>query len=1117
MVDQLMDKITSVFQEFESHMNGVIDRAFSKMQTTLTIYSSEIKAAIKDCSEACTAIMEDLAKMEDQSVNRVAKIEELPQVTVELPLKVFIGFRPGGSLPNNSMDDHDKVVKIMYLLELFVKMLERDNVFKTPLRLGYLLGSNIITRGMLGEVSWDSISAMATFMRLVTSLLNGLILSSGCSWSCEARKMHLVGVKLANLIYTSIIFCYIPAGLFRFGKKEHEHVVKSKGCNIGELVNENQSILLLPQQDRLLIQKGIVPSRIVIPVIKDGLAFNYEEAPLDIDLTVHMTYFYICLGMDEYSQLLLCLHMTYFYICLGMDEYSQLLLCLYQTFPCSYFLLDSTLRVPCPILADKDVFMEGGSISHFVLELGKISGGYMVKVLYYDLDEQIGNILWCLAGIEQLSPIYDVIGLIIKEPFILLQYSMDAFIGRSCHVRTIVRKSFLGVQLQMKQLVNKEMDHTEMLAKRLSWIGRSCPVRTIVRKSFLGVQLQMKQLVNKEMDHTEMLAKRLSWIAALMNFEIFENSWIENSFRPLYAQFDHCVIAFGKILLRDWLVVIQHFVSVCCGLELLSHTCSLLAIILEKVEFIQLHQLWTTSRCILAYEGLDIQHTGGKAKKNEFTLSNNFKDQQQLSKPIFLTWDFYPTSHVWQMNIPHCVLICLYQYLGCLSMVGDSGELVSILEDKDAFMEGTNLDRIEQEGDCRSWLARMIEKRWMELCKDLKVLTRSLSQLVPPSTPEGNPENFPDLAHFQDNAYALILHILKDYDLLSSKDKKKALSELMNSLIILEAVSKVESDKVLLDKKLEEGEIMPDEYMRRSEALLNKWKQAWSEMAQGLANFDGCVGEEEDYDWNLNQHEEFVQGLDRELCALIRINGVCVVNTFEDLQLLVSVGMECNIIVERDNEKLISVASSFESVIAEKQDPSNLDSLVSEMGYPKEYTINDLLDDLAEKAPSLISGINEEEELIKLVASLKMVEESGKRVFSTSVDIIRNFDIATANPVRGNRIATPDEIILGNQVNCSLRVLKESMKTMDAFEAPQRLKEFGNIFEKLQMEKVRLDARLERHQKTVEALDEKLRQVIRPNRVCVVNTLEDLQLLSFGRSPTPCQCWVECKHRSGEG
>ncbi|OMO68526.1 hypothetical protein CCACVL1_19919 [Corchorus capsularis] len=128
-------------------------------------------------------------------------------------------------------------------------------------------------------------------------------------------------------------------------------------------------------------------------------------------------------------------------------------------------------------------------------------------------------------------------------------------------------------------------------------------------------------------------------------------------------------------------------------------------------------------------------------------------------------------------------------------------------------------------------------------------------------------------------------------------------------------VSKVDSDKVLLDKKLNCGEIMPDEYMRRSEALLNKWKQAWSKMAQGLANFDGCVGEEEDYDWNLNRHEEFVQGLDRKLCALIRINSVCVVNTSEDLQLLVSVGMDCNIIVERDNEKLINAASSFPSVI----------------------------------------------------------------------------------------------------------------------------------------------------------------------------------------------------------
>ncbi|OMP08033.1 hypothetical protein COLO4_06838 [Corchorus olitorius] len=61
-----MDKITSVFQEFESHMNDVIDRPFSKMQTAVTVYSSELNAVIKDCSGACTTIMEDLVEMEDQ-------------------------------------------------------------------------------------------------------------------------------------------------------------------------------------------------------------------------------------------------------------------------------------------------------------------------------------------------------------------------------------------------------------------------------------------------------------------------------------------------------------------------------------------------------------------------------------------------------------------------------------------------------------------------------------------------------------------------------------------------------------------------------------------------------------------------------------------------------------------------------------------------------------------------------------------------------------------------------------------------------------------------------------------------------------------------------------------
>ncbi|OMO61961.1 UBA/THIF-type NAD/FAD binding protein [Corchorus olitorius] len=148
-----------------------------------------------------------------------------------------------------------------------------------------------------------------------------------------------------------------------------------------------------------------------------------------------------------------------------------------------------------------------------------------LRGLCYDFDDdQFGNILWCLEivvepskggiakincvdglnlvtcwlGIEQVSPTYDVIGLIIKELFVCLEYFMAVNIEEN-DIRTIARKSFLGVQLQMKQL-----DSIKMLAKMLSWIGTS---------SWFFI-------------HIAQNSNMLLVVAALMNFERFENNWI---------------------------------------------------------------------------------------------------------------------------------------------------------------------------------------------------------------------------------------------------------------------------------------------------------------------------------------------------------------------------------------------------------------------------------------------------------------------------------------------------------------------------------------------------------------------------------------------------------------
>ncbi|OMO69263.1 hypothetical protein COLO4_29163 [Corchorus olitorius] len=65
------------------------------------------------------------------------------------------------------------------------------------------------------------------------------------------------------------------------------------------------------------------------------------------------------------------------------------------------------------------------------------------------------DFLTCSLEIEQLSPAYDAIGLILKEPFM----------GRICGIRNIERKFFLGGSLQMQEQATKKMDSGQTLIK----------------------------------------------------------------------------------------------------------------------------------------------------------------------------------------------------------------------------------------------------------------------------------------------------------------------------------------------------------------------------------------------------------------------------------------------------------------------------------------------------------------------------------------------------------------------------------------------------------------------------------------------------------------------------
>ncbi|OMO72241.1 Heat shock protein Hsp90 [Corchorus capsularis] len=147
----------------------------------------------------------------NKNKDQLAGLEELPVVTVELPLK-----------------------------------LDSDNFSTTLMLFNYYLGST------------------ATVMRFVTSILTGVILLNDCSLWYNAWKMHVLGTKLEYFIGTSIIGRYTPVELFQIGKKIQGYILRTWGCIGRVLVKDEQFFLLWPQQDGTLalkdVYKGMSPS-----------------------------------------------------------------------------------------------------------------------------------------------------------------------------------------------------------------------------------------------------------------------------------------------------------------------------------------------------------------------------------------------------------------------------------------------------------------------------------------------------------------------------------------------------------------------------------------------------------------------------------------------------------------------------------------------------------------------------------------------------------------------------------------------------------------------------------------------------------------------------------------
>ncbi|OMP05001.1 hypothetical protein CCACVL1_02077 [Corchorus capsularis] len=453
-----------------------------------------------------------------QKSTSMVGFEGLPLVTMELPLDVFIRFRPGALVLNYLTDFDRKSSLIIHVCKLFDEMPEPDIALRTPLFSDYYLIGNI----------QHIIFYNAIVMRFVTSPWNGIVV--GCSLLFEAQKFMCAS-----------IVCGTSVGLLQFGKQvKHAHALRTRGSSERDLCG--CSLIIEGKQMCYGMNEGsgVVFNEFLMQYLYGDMLMlgNLVKIKLDEfkDASIYGPNFFRqpCYELDHHDKLKPAWFMASGIILILVAKTLENVIVLIvvpsaePNFLKSHMLGANNVLggVPCFILGDKDDFMEGGYmhrlISHFSLELGKSSRNHVLKEPCYDFnDDQFRNILWwleivmeprkgsivkincadgvdlvtCWLGIEQLSPTYDAIGLIIKEPFVCLEYFILAYIEEN-DIRIIARKSILGVQLQMKELVS-----IKMLAKMFSWIGTSSWVFTHIAKNS----------------------------AALMNFERSENNWIGDS------------------------------------------------------------------------------------------------------------------------------------------------------------------------------------------------------------------------------------------------------------------------------------------------------------------------------------------------------------------------------------------------------------------------------------------------------------------------------------------------------------------------------------------------------------------------------------------------------------
>ncbi|OMO55158.1 Heat shock protein Hsp90 [Corchorus capsularis] len=578
MVDQLMDKITSVFQEFESHMNDVIDRAFSKMQTAVTVYSSELKTAVKDCSEACTAIKEDLAEMEDQpestenvklinvgispkktkfltplpalpppmepfkgfllggqkistvvfvnsdstikvipksskkcltftgSVDAVASFLELPQVWTELPLDVFIGFRPGGL--SSYEDDNIKSSQTLY--DLFDEIPTPNGVSTMCLALiCFPSGPTIYAEDRVDE-SLLSTSNIAFFntatTRIVASALSGIgiFILCGCLWLFETREVcfrmtenlgiawdavlmgyihhnlyiifqNFVGIRLDEFREISINCGYAPVGLFQFVKLVQGSVLKSL-CYIKlGLTEKDQCFLWFFQQEGILLQKETMLVGLILAELEDEVLAILWKTALTEQLVRFMAF-------------------------------SQWLLCLYQLAFCFNLFVWSIVGFFDPSLRTRMFSWRGQQIIEDILH----EKAEMVAAPNPIVDSPsclvIGDYGWA-TNMER-----------IMRTQALSDNGKSAYIYRR---NTMGVSPNYGIMVELTKMAELEKNYKSVKKLLLlfykaalftsGFLERICDDKKIVRNSFFGTQQRMKQLeANNKMDFKQMLARVLA-------------------------------------------------------------------------------------------------------------------------------------------------------------------------------------------------------------------------------------------------------------------------------------------------------------------------------------------------------------------------------------------------------------------------------------------------------------------------------------------------------------------------------------------------------------------------------------------------------------------------------